>query len=230
MVIILTGIGGAINNRIRDEETRTQTDRLRGQIDGLRESVETAYKSQQDTTKQFLEAFNEASQKLSNLQTQVRTAGLQKEADRLKAELEATRKALIPPKAALTFTFERPRADDPILRTVTLPVKNDVVHAQFTVRNDTDVAALNGELTLIICDACKFAAEPPLFAKLPGQPDTQRNYKFDRLLPKTELRTLSADIKVPPNTSAVELTVSYRCVNCIVPEPKANTGIILLSR
>ena len=229
-LIVLIGVSGIVNTHYVNKKIDSQRQADQKTIAGLKEAVDTANRNQEDNTKQFVNAFDKMSQKLNELQTQVKTAGLQKEADQLRTELRATQRAMVPPKAALTFTFERPRPDDALLQTVTLPVKNDVVHVEFTVRNETEVPALNGELTLIICNACKFATEPPFFEKLPGQADTQRNYKFDRILPKSELKTLSADIKVPPTGSAVELTVGYRCVNCIIAETKANTGTILLSR
>jgi hypothetical protein len=41
---------------------------------------------------------------------------------------------------------------------VTLPVSADgTVHAHFTVFNTSEIAAVDGELTLQICDQCKFA-------------------------------------------------------------------------
>lgn len=224
-LIILIGIGGMVNTHYANKKI----DQDQNRIAALKQAVDTANKNQEDNTKQFLNAFGNLSQKVNDLQTQVKTAGLQQEADQLKVELRATQKAMITPKAALVFSFVRPSTEDPLLRRVTLPVKDDTVHVEFTVRNETDTPALNGELALIICDACKFVTEPPLSEKVSGL-DTQRNYKFDRILPKTELRTMSADIKVPSNVRAVELRVGYRCVNCIVPEPKANVGIILLSR
>jgi hypothetical protein len=153
-----------------------------------------------------------------------------KDTSELKTELEATRKALNSPKASLTFTFARPQADLPLLREVNLRVHNGIVHIEFTVVNLMETPALNGELTLIICDECDFASEPPQFKKLPGQKNTHRNFPFDRILPKTELKTLSADIKVPQSMYGMKIGVTYRCVNCIIPEIEDNTGIVYFSR
>ena len=225
-VIIAIGIGGTVNNYYA--EKRYQLDQEK--IAGLQKAVETANKNQEDNTKQFVDAFGKLSQKVADLQTEVSTAGLQKTADQLKAELAATQKALIQPKAILAFTFAKSWIDLPAIRKVTLPVKNDIVHVEFTVMNETDTTALDGELTIIICDDCKFASEPPLFVKLPGQRDTHRILKFDRIFAKTELKILSADIQVPSHIDAIEFGVVYRCKNCIIPEPKANAGIIVLDR
>lgn len=77
-VIVATGIGGAINNWIRDEDVRVQTDKLRGEIVGLKASVEIAQRSQEDNTKQFVQAFGKISEKVSDLQSQVKTEGLKR--------------------------------------------------------------------------------------------------------------------------------------------------------
>ena len=161
-LIIAIGIGGAVNNYYAEERYRRDQEK----IAGLQKAVETANKSQEDNTKQFVDAFGKSSQKVADLQTEVSTAGLQKTADQLKTELAATQKALIQPKAILTFTFAKPRNDAPAIRKVVLPVKNDIVHVEFTVENETDTPALDGELTIIISDNCKFTSEPPHFRKL----------------------------------------------------------------
>ena len=222
VLIILIGFGGCINtwytnNKILEDQN---------QIAALTKGIETANKSQEANTKQFVAAFDELSQKLRELQAQVRTTELQEKADQLKSELEATRKSLVSPKASLSFTFAKPDPDAPLIRAVTLPVKNDIVHLEFTVANKSDTPALDGELTLIICDECEFASEPEFFQKLQGQKNTHRSSPSKRILPKTELGTLSAYIRVPPNLDGVKVGVIYRCVNCIVPELEDNTGIV----
>lgn len=225
-LIIVTGVGGILNIYFSNEQHEAD----QAQIVSLQASVETANQNQKDNTKQFVEAFGQLSQKVSDLQTQVDNADLKKEAAQLKEKLEATQKALVSPKATLTFSFARSNIDSPVLRQVTLPVKENVVHVEFTVVNRTETPALDGALTIIICDACKFVSEPHQFRKLAGQVDTRRTYDFVRILPKTELSTMSADIQVPPNANSMAFTVNYRCTNCIIPDPNANSGLVFLDR
>jgi hypothetical protein len=225
-LIILIGIGGLVNTHYANKKI----DQDQNRIAALKQAVDTANKNQEDNTKQFVNAFGKLSQKVSDLQTQVKTAGLKEEADQLANELRATQKAMTAPKVTLTFSFARARRDGTILRTVTLPAEDGVVHAEFNLINDTEVAAQNGEVTVGLCDACTFASEPAEFHKLPGQRNNERIYYFDRILPKTTLKTMSVDIKVPADASGVEFVVGYRCINCIVPEPKANNGFIIVSR
>lgn len=229
-LIILLGIAGTINTYHKDRKNDDQRREDQKQIATLQKAVETANTNQEDNTRQFVVAFGQLSQKLSVLETQVKTTGLKEEANKLRAQLESTQKALNPPKATLTFTFAKPDIDAPPVREVTLPVKNDAVHVEFSIMNTTDVAALNGVLTLRICKACEFASEPKGFTRVPGQPDIERNLGFDRLLPRSESDDLSADIRVPPKTGSVEFGIVYRCVNCDIPAPKANVGVIRLSR
>jgi hypothetical protein len=109
-------------------------------------------------------------------------------------------------------------------------VKGDVVHVEFSVRNATDVPALDGEITLIICDLCKFASEPEEFTKLAGQVDTQRNHIFQRILPQTELKRMTADVRVPGYIAVMQFGIDYRCRTCVIPKPKENIGTVFLAR
>lgn len=109
-------------------------------------------------------------------------------------------------------------------------MKDGAVHVEFTVSNETDVPALDGEITVMICKECKFASEPAGFIKLPGHEDTERIYSFNRILPKTTLKILSVDIRVPPNVNRIEFAVAYRCQNCIIPPDEPSIGIVTLDR
>jgi outer membrane murein-binding lipoprotein Lpp len=229
-LIVLIGIGGAVNAHYSRKEDVRLRGQYREQVSSLQSAVLTANKNQENNTKQFLAAFGQLSNKVNELRAQVQTAGLREEADKLKTELESMQKVLKPRKAVLAFTFAKPRIDDPPLRTVTLPVKDDIVHVEFAVKNDSDVTALNGALTLIISNGCEFASEPQKFGKIPGAPNTQRSMSFDRIFPHTEGEDLNADIRVPKNISTMEIGVTYRCTNCDAPGTRANVGTVRLSR
>lgn len=41
---------------------------------------------------------------------------------------------------------------------------------------------------------------------------------------------MSADIKVPPNMSSMEIGLLYRCNNCEIQNAKDNVGIVELTR
>ena len=229
-LIIGIGVGGMFSNYFTVKKYNDQHQKDQGLMAGLQTAVETANKNQEDNTKHFLDAFGKLSQKVSDLQTQVNTAQLRKEAEQLRVELAATQKALIPPKATLNFTFPRPRPDAPLLRTITLPVENNIVHVEFAIKNDTDVPALDGQITLRICNLCNFASEPPNFRRLEGQPDTQRTLKFDRILPRTQVNIHSVDVQVPQEIKQIDFGITYRCRNCVLSDPRDNIGTIFLSR
>jgi hypothetical protein len=221
LLILLSGVLGIINNYYMDKKTAS-----------FQAAVETANQNQADNTSRFIALFDTFSKKLSDLQTQVKTEGLQKEISQLQGEIEEHRKALVQPKAALTFTFETsPNSSDfVVLRRRTLPIKNDVVRIEFTVFNKTETPALDGELILTIPDKCQFVSEPRDFRKHPGLPEWQRNMPFQRILPKSNLGVFTTDVRVPPLVNSVEFTMTYRCTNCIISDPKANTGWIYLDR
>ena len=160
---------------------------------------------------------------------------LKKQLATVQAELQSTQKALVQPKAILTLTL-RPYINPPIgqpvvpVTQITRPISADgSVHVEFAVLNLTDNPAVDGELTLQICDNCKFSKEPEQFAKLAGEPDTQRHLDFTRLLPMTALESLSADIIPPLGADKISLAVQYRCKTCIlVRDPPM--ALVYLSR
>jgi len=237
ILISVIGIGGAVNtyftnkmNEYQHHVASRQRIEDKKQIAALKSAVETANINQENNTKQFVRAFELLFQKVSNLQAQVKTAGLKQEAEQLKAELRANQKAMTPPKARLTFTFPKPRIDDPPLHTITLPVIDDVVHVEFRIKNETDVTAQDVEITLLICDKCKFHTEPSAFSKIPGQDETRRTMKFARMYSKTESENMSVNIKVPPNLYGMGFGITYRCTNCMTPEPNEDIGNIFFSR
>jgi len=222
-LIVLIGIGGIFNTYFTDLNNAKQRREDQQQIAELT-GVQEANK------RQSAEFFGIMLQKVSDLETQIKTEELQKTADQLRAELKATQKAMTPPKAKLRFTFEQPDGRSRILKRVTLPVKNDVVHVKFSVINESDVAALDGELTLRIPKACEFAIEPPNFNKLDGALATDRSFSFRRLLPRMQFESFGVDIKVPQRAESISVAVRSSCVNCVIDSWKVNEGIIILSR
>lgn len=235
-LIVMSGLGGAVIQYFSDiraekkeQKAQEQYQEDQKKMAGLKESVETADKNQQENTKQFVDAFSRLSQKMSDLQTQVKTAELKKEVAELQAELQKTRKALNLPKTVLTFTFGKPDLDNPPIRTVTLPVKNDVVQVEFAIRNETDIPALDAEINIVICDTCKFASEPPQSTKIP-QIESRRFIRIPQILPRT-VGIMITDIQVPRAAVSIDFGITYRCRNCTVPsDPSANFGTVYLDR
>jgi hypothetical protein len=190
-------------------------------ISGLKSAVDTANKDQEANTKVFVKSFDEMSQKLSGLDTQLKTAGLQKEAKELRSDLETTRKALSPPQATfaaslgeVTETFDNINVRE-IVGTRSL---NGVVEFTITVVNTSNVQAKNGAITLRVCLKCEFAEEPKGFAI----PEAQQVYDRARAFPSFEATTslkIPLKVKVPPSPSRIEVDVTVRCENCTV-EPK----------
>ena len=142
----------------------------------------------------------------------------------MKTELKNTQEALNPPKATLQFSFApfrtiHPDAEnttgEPVTEKTLTRSEDGSLYVEFTVMNLTDVDAIDGEMTLQICDDCKFAKEPSEFKQLPGQDDHQRDKTFDRILSKVAFYTMSADITVPPNIRDVPIGMYFRCRTCV---------------
>lgn len=201
------------------------------EIGKLQTAVETATKAQAENTQRF-------SQKIADLQTDIRTEGLKKQAAALQRELAATQKALNPEKARLEFTFASAEVAQTkkALHTTNARVADGVVHLEFNIANFTTATAENGEVTLIICDSCEFAKEPEKFSRLAGQRSTERIYYFQRILPEIIVSTMSADIRVPNDIQTLQIGMNYRCKTCMIPQianrqlPDENKGTAYLTR
>lgn len=231
-LIIFIGIIGIVNTYYLNLKNERDRQEYKESLRGWKISFDTVEQNRKDDRNYFYETFGSFQEKLSELKNQMKIVGLQKEADRLTKELEETRNTLNKPepKATLSFTFNKQNIDDPPLRVVTLPVVNDIVHVEFCMKNDTEVAAINGVINLVICKACKFAGDPPGFKKMDTLNGPVYIMKFDRMLPKTESQTMSADIIVPSNAPRVEFGATYRCTNCDTPGSRINCGTINLIR
>jgi len=201
--------------------------------------AETAEQAQKTNTEIFARSFKGITDELGEIKTKVATEPLRQEIAGLQSKLLATQKALDLPKATLEFSFvpynivktdKSHNAYSPVTETTLAPAADGSLHVEFTVFNTTDADAIDGEMTLQLCDICKFAKEPPEFKRLPGQLENQRNKQFDRILSKTVFYTLSADIIAPPGSGPdVAIGMYFRCKTCIRRE-EPYRGTIHLSQ
>jgi hypothetical protein len=188
--------------------------------------ADTARTAQQDNTAAFTKSFSALSTELGDLKTKLTTEDLQKKIVTFQAKLD---KALNPLQAKLAFSFapfKTVKVDDshnsgePVTEKTLSLSPDGNLHVDFTVLNLTDVDAIDGEMTLQICDVCKFAKEPAEFSKLAGQDERQRHKTFDRIHSKVAFYTLSADITVPAGSKDVALGMYFRCNTCVRdPDP-----------
>jgi hypothetical protein len=239
VLTLAAGIGKEVKQQRENEQLRAVADEEKKKsaedIKGLEGQVKAANTAQERNTELFIKSFSKLSGEVSSLQTQAKTEALQKKLATVEAELQKTQKALAPPpKAVLAFSFEPfinpPAAPAVPVTEVKLPVLADgSVRVEFTVLNISDVDAVDGEFTLQICEDCKFAKEPAGFRKLAGQSDKERYVKFQRILVRTALQTMTVDITVPPKYSGIVVQIVYRCRTCIVPE-EPSKGIVRLVR
>jgi hypothetical protein len=141
------------------------------------------------------------------------------------------------PKAKLTFSFvpffNPPSSSNERIRAATEATvsadEDDTVHIQYTVINATEVAALEGEMTLYICGICKFAKEPENFRKLKSSTEINRYATFDRILPHVNLDTASLDVVVPRTIKEFSVGISYRCRTCML-ETAISNGVVHVAR
>src|ERR1017187_2054075 len=241
-VLLLVGTFSIVK-QFRDcretEITRTKVandiNTLKTEVAGLLGQVQAANDAQGQNTKVFLETLNRLSDNVRELQTRVETQDLRKQLASVQSDLQKTQKAMAPaPKATLAFSF-LPVIDPPGGRPSpvtykTFPLLPDgTVHVEYTIVNFTDVAALDLEITLIICNDCQYAKEPPDFRNLPGQTDKERNVLYQRLLPMVRFQTLTVDIIPPKAAQTFEIGMKFRCRTCVVQQGQS-TGTVHLLR
>lgn len=197
---------------------------LQAEIAGLHSQVKAANDAQTQNTKVFLETLNRLSDKVRDLQTKVENEDLRKQLAGVQSDLQKTQKAMAPgPKASLTFSFvpfiNPPQGyghPSPVTE-ISLPVASDgTAHFDFSIINFTDVSAVNIEVTLIICDRCKFAKEPQGYSRLPGETETQRHRSIDFILPMVNYQTQGVDIMPPTDLDTFDVGIVYRCLTCAV--------------
>jgi hypothetical protein len=227
ILVLAAGAVGVAYQRSQREEKAEAARLSQSNVDGLKGQVSAAQQAQTDNTKQFLASLQTLSDRVSALQTKAATEALRTELANVKGELEKTQKALDPPKATLLFSFvpfkttqldNNSTTGEPVTETTVSPTADGTLHVDFTVMNLTDIDAVDGEMTLQICDVCKFAKEPAEFKKLPGQDERQRYKSFDRILSKVAFYTLSAEIIAPLGSRDVTIGMYFRCRTCVRQE------------
>jgi len=165
-ILLFSGLTALNTHNEREQKLRDKSaadekaEALTEKIDQTKEQV--AKNAQTTAT-----SIGRLSSDLNDFKADVRPAELRSQMTVMKDELEKTQAALSPPpKAAPLFSFSpfsNPFGRSPAgpVTNVDLPIGADgSIHVQFTVLNLTDVDAVDGELTLQLCDLCKFAKEP----------------------------------------------------------------------
>jgi hypothetical protein len=209
-----------------DKATAAQAakrDRERAEAD-----AETLKSSQKTFAQAFAKSFSDLNTKVADLQTKAATEELRRELTQVRAELEGTQKALAPkPKARLTFSFspfKNPPAgtgqSEPVTASTTARRADDSVHVTVAVLNNSDADAIDGAITIILCNGCRFAKEPKGFSKVEGTAENERNMQFTSLHRATASQDIGLDVIVDPHLANFNIGMVYRCSTCVV-EPVA---------
>jgi hypothetical protein len=221
VLIMLLGVGSAINIHYSSRRAGIQHVEDQKQISGLEKAVETANKDQEANTKVFVKSFEDMGQKLNGLETQLKTAGLQKEAERLRTDLAETRAALTPPKAQFAASFGQisETLDNLGVRNISVTHSPDeTVAFTITVVNKSPIQAKNGSITVRICNLCEFAEEPKRLTRPPSAPPSDRSLTFPFFEAGTS-ENIPLKLKISVAHGIMDVDVTVRCENCTV-DPK----------
>jgi hypothetical protein len=213
VVLLIFGLFDIHGTRKQAEGADAERQTNEKQITALQKTVDAGNTMLAQQRKDFLNKFSEMSDRVGQLQSQVKTADLQEEATQLRSDLAATRKAVENPKVALSFWLVSDNGMPS--RTLTLPRgKDGVVHIKFWAQNDTDSTAVDGVIVFFVCDQCKIVKDPAEFSKLPGSPENTRNMDFQRIFAHSNLPPHEADVLPPAGVSSFVVGMDYRCRNC----------------
>jgi hypothetical protein len=223
-LITILGCAALVNTHLSNTKAIEQQQRAdarhsedENQIAGLKTAVEAANRAQESNTKQFIASFTNLTGQLNNLQTRVETAGLQKEAGQLRAELTSTRQALSPPQVDLVTSLEDLGLNidkTPAKEAVAQPNTDGSFSFIIVIGNRSQIQARNGRLHIRLCDQCAWAEEPKGFVKPGGSAETDREMPFD-LLPATQELLVSLKLVRPPvGIHKMVMGVLVRCENC----------------
>jgi hypothetical protein len=229
-LIILLGGAAVVNTHITSKraiEQQQNADKKhtedQTQITGLKKAVESANSAQETNTKLFIASFTDMTGKLNGMETQIKTAGLQKESEQLKAELASTRKALSPPEAELESSLGEvtEKLENLEVKQASAQIGVDgTVSFTISVVNKSNVQAKHGSVFVRVCISCSYAEEPARFQKPVAAPDQDRQMPFDNIPALTGL-AIPLKVKVPNEQHRVKVEVILRCENCSTGAPEA---------
>ncbi len=204
------------------EKADKQHDEDLYEIRKLRTRVEDANKAQADNTKVYLDKFQNMSQQLGDLKTQIQTQDLRSRATRLQAQLDANIRVMAEkPKIVPAFSFYPAEPHLTPVREITVLSSNNIVHLRLALINKTRTDSGKGFATVVICVRCKYTKSPPDgYRKIEGARDTEINTDFDNLSPETVFALEPIDIEIESTVSSFEIGIKYRCQNCIVRQPE----------
>ena len=201
------------------------------QINDLQVAVKSGNELLGQQRQDFLKQFSDMADRVTELQSSIKTADLQKEAAELRNDLEATRKSMEVSKASLTFSFWQDAGQPSSL--ITLNIVDGAVRVPFTVVNGSDTDALDGAIIFRACDGCKIADTSPGFTKMTGQPDNQRNFEFQHVFANTRAEKMEVSIVPPPDATTFLVGIEYRCRTCLLIKngttlPRNDLGTVLI--
>jgi hypothetical protein len=223
-LFVLLGCLMALNTYRERDAAQQAGIKTAGNFDGVNGRLDGLKKDLGDRVDKAGGSVGTLTDRFDIFEKKVRPDELRGEMNGMKTELENTQKALNPPKVTLLFSFiplkvihidAENTTGEPVTEKTLTRTEDGSLHIEFTVLNLTDIDALDGEMTLQICDDCTFAKEPSEFKKLPGQDDHQRNKTFDRILSKVAFYTMSADINVSPLIRDIPIGMYFRCRTCV---------------
>jgi hypothetical protein len=121
-----------------------------------------------------------------------------------------------PKQARLQFSFfTEDQKAFPILVRDVQQADDKTFSVDFSVRNISDVVVKEGDIWIILCDACKYEKEPDGFTKPKGSSERYRNRHFNILNPGVTLDKMTVTFSITGRFYQFGLALKYACENCV---------------
>lgn len=189
--------------------------RAQEKIDRAKDKTEST-----QTSGGIIKSVDHVSGELKDFKDKIKPDEIRREMTGLRSTME---KVLHPPRATMLFTFA-PYPEPAVLggpmipvRDINLPLNSDgSVRVRFTFLNVSDVLAETLQVSLMICNGCKFAKEPEGFTRVPGSHETERNYVYGDAPARGGVAEVAADIIPPSGAPSFGIRVRHRCKSCVL--------------
>ena len=221
-------------HKTAQDNADAQADKARGEkeISDLKDAVKSGNDLLGQQRRDFLEQFSQMQDKVTTLETEVKTSDLQEESSRLRSDLASMKKAMEVPKAVLSFSFSD-EAGRQTSSLTTANVEDGKVKLYFNVLNPTGTDALEGVIILYVCRDCKIVETSPGFVKMVGQDDTERDFDFQHVFANARAQQMFVSVIPPPDADSFQIGIRYRCRSCLLvsddqPIPANDLGTVIL--
>lgn len=204
--------------RVKELTAKASESANKKEIEDLTEQVRGERDDNKHNSDGFRQSFDALYRKYSDLSAKVQNQDLLRELADTKKQLRSAEAKFEQPKAKLTASFWQTHQSlrNLVQETTAQRRPDGSIQLELGVINPGDVPALNGSVTIRICESCKYLRRPEGFVQLPGSDEQDVEFQFDRIVPKAADQKRTIEVIPDPSLNRFEVDMIYSCVNCVM--------------